>query len=322
MDFELSTDQVALQEAIRKQLDAQYPMAVVRSLEASGGVDRVRWRQLGDAGVFALRLPETDGGVGLGSAEAVLVFEELGRALVPGPLVASHLASGLVDGAAGGEAIVGVLERTGDGHGLLVEHLAALDVLVVVDADGVFVVQPEALDVEPVPTPLDPLTPLHRVRSLPAGSALGGADLAARWRRDGAVLVASLQLGIAEAVTDAAVAYAKERVQFDKPIGAFQAVKHLLADMLVRTEMARAAVYAAGVTLDDPEVGDPDRAAAVAKIMAGEAALANGKACIQVHGGMGFTWEVDSHLYLKRAWVLDSLFGPVDRHAEALAAAL
>src|ERR1700730_17402280 len=137
MDFELGTDQVALQEAIRKQLDAQYPMTGVRALEASDGLDRARWRQLGDAGVFALRVAEAEGGVGLGSAEAVLVFEELGRALVPGPLVASHLASGLVDGAAGGDTVVGVLERTGDGHPVLVEHLAALDVLVVVEADGV-----------------------------------------------------------------------------------------------------------------------------------------------------------------------------------------
>ena len=85
------------------------------------------------------------------------------------------------------------------------------------------------------------------------------------------------------------------------PSASFQAVKHLLADMLVRAEVARAAVYAAGVTLDDPTVGDPDRAVAAAKLMAGEAAVANGKACIQVHGGMGFTWEVDAHLYLKRA---------------------
>jgi alkylation response protein AidB-like acyl-CoA dehydrogenase len=136
------------------------------------------------------------------------------------------------------------------------------------------------------------------------------------------VLTAALLLGIAEAVTDAGVAYAKERVQFDKPIGAFQAVKHLLADMLVRVEVARAAVYAAGVTIDDPEVGDAARAAAGAKILAGEAALANAKSNVQVHGGMGFTWEVDAQLYLKRAWVLETVFGSGDAHAEALAATI
>ena len=115
-------------------------------------------------------------------------------------------------------------------------------------------------------------------------------------------------------------AYAPERQQFGKPIGTFQAVKHLLADMLTRSEVARAAVYAAGVTLDDPSVGDPDRSAAGAKFIAGHAAIANAKSCIQVHGGMGFTWEVDVHLFLKRAWVLETVFGTGDHHAEAMAA--
>ena len=87
----------------------------------------------------------------------------------------------------------------------------------------------------------------------------------------------------------------------------------------MRAEVARAAVYAAGVTLDDPSVGDVRRAAAAAKITAGDAAVRNGKAAIQVHGGMGFTWEVDAHLYLKRAWVLDTTFGTPDDHSEFLA---
>jgi alkylation response protein AidB-like acyl-CoA dehydrogenase len=117
-----------------------------------------------------------------------------------------------------------------------------------------------------------------------------------------------------------AVAYAKERQQFDRPVGSFQAVKHILADMLVRAEVARAAVYAAGAHLDDPGVGDVLRAVTGAKLMAGDAALANGKACIQVHGGMGFTWEVDAHLYLKRARVLDTVFGSTQAQAEVMAA--
>jgi len=92
--------------------------------------------------------------------------------------------------------------------------------------------------------------------------------------------------------------------------------------MLVRAEVARAAVYAAGVTLDDPTVGDPERAVHAAKVTAGDAAVRNGKAAIQVHGGMGFTWEVDAHLYLKRAWWLDTVLGSIEEHSEALAAAL
>jgi alkylation response protein AidB-like acyl-CoA dehydrogenase len=310
MDFELSADQEALKEGVRKLCDGRFPMARVRALVDVGGVDRGLWHELSEAGVFSLCLPERDGGVGLGHAEAVLVFEELGRALVPGPLAGTHLAAGLVDA-----AVVGVIERDDK---VVVGHLDALDLLVAIDDTGLWAIEPSTLDAEAIADPLDPLTPMHRVDTLPRGAQLADAEAADRWRRTGAVLVAAQLLGFAVATTDLAVAYAKEREQFDRPIGSFQAVKHLLADMLVRAEVARAAVYAAGVTLDDPLVGDVARAVATAKLMAGDAARQNGKACVQVHGGMGFTWEVDAHLYLKRAWVLDAAFGSVDDHALAI----
>jgi alkylation response protein AidB-like acyl-CoA dehydrogenase len=134
-----------------------------------------------------------------------------------------------------------------------------------------------------------------------------------------------LQLGIADRCTELAVAYAKERVQFDRPIAAFQAIKHLCADMLVRTEVARAAVYAAGAHLDDVDLAsyaDLDRGISGAKVMAGEAAIANAKAATQVYGGMGFTWEVDVHLFLKRAWLLDTHFGTGEQHADVVGTAL
>ena len=111
-------------------------------------------------------------------------------------------------------------------------------------------------------------------------------------------------------------------MQFDRPIGSFQAIKHILADMLTRTEVARAAVYAAGAHLDAPAVAGLDRSVAAAKIVAGEAAVANGKAATQVHGGMGYTWEVDVHLFLKRAWLAETQFGSADTHADRLAATL
>ena len=320
MDLELTSDERDLQEGVRKLCEGRYPIERVRGLEATDGVDRALWRELGDAGVFSLRLAEAAGGVGLGAREGVLVFEELGRALVPGPLVTSHLAAGVVDGAATGEVGVGSVERTGEV--LLVEPLTALDVLVVRDDGGRWSVDPSSLPAEAAPRPLDPLTPVHLVASLPRGSVLAGANEAARWWLEGAAFTAAQQLGSAEASLDAAVAYAKERTQFDRPIGTFQAVKHLLADMLVRVEVARAAVWAAGATLDQPDVGDAGRAVAGAKLLADEAALANGKASIQVHGGMGFTWEVDAHLHLKRAWVLATQFGSTEHHSEALAASL
>jgi alkylation response protein AidB-like acyl-CoA dehydrogenase len=232
--------------------------------------------------------------------------------------LACHLAAGLVEGVDTGERIVGLIRRR-EGM-VLVEHFDALDELLVIDDGGVWGVDPSSLDAAPIARPLDPLTPIHRIAGLPPGRRVGDSQVAERWSLEGAVLASALLLGIAEATQDLATAYAKQRMQFGKPIGAFQAVKHLLADMLVRTEVARAAVYAAGVTLDDPVVGDPARAAATAKIMAGEAALLNAKTGVQVFGGMGFTWEVDVHLYLKRAWVLETVFGTAAEHAEALAA--
>ncbi len=99
-------------------------------------------------------------------------------------------------------------------------------------------------------------------------------------------------------------------------------MKHILADMAVRAEVARAAVDAAACTLDDPEIGDLERTVSGARMLASEAALANAKSSMQVHGGMGFTWEVDVHLYLKRAWVLNTAFGTVTDHADTLASRL
>jgi alkylation response protein AidB-like acyl-CoA dehydrogenase len=312
VDFELTSDQVDLRDGVRKMLEGRFAMDTVRGLEASHGVDRALWQELADAGVFTLRVPEDAGGVGLGTAESVLVFEELGRACVPGPLVASEIAST--------NEVVGIVARRR--APITIEYLDVLDRLLVVTDKEVAEVDPASIKAERVRDPLDPLTPVWQVDSLPIGEQVGDEELSARIRLNGALLTAALQLGLSEAVLDKSVAYAKERQQFDKPIGTFQAVKHLLADMLVRTEVARAAVYAAAVTLDDPSVGDEARAVAAAKITAGEAAVKNGKAAVQVHGGMGFTWEVDVHLYLKRAWVLDTNFGTPDAYSEYLAQSL
>ncbi|HUY20748.1 MAG TPA: acyl-CoA dehydrogenase family protein [Acidimicrobiales bacterium] len=321
MDFELSEDERALAEGMRRLCAGRFPLDRLRAAEGTrAGLDPAGWAELAEAGVFSLRLPEADGGLGLPTAAAAVVFEELGRALVPGPSLASHLAAGVVDGAAEGKVVVGAVHRSAAGVApVVVEHLGSLGTLVVVDDDGLSVVDPATVGAEAVERPLDPLTPLWHVAALPAGERVGGPDDAARWRRDSRVLGGALLVGLAAATVDLAVAYAKEREQFGKPIGSFQAVKHLCADMLVRAEVARAAVHAAAVTIDQPDVGDDVRAAAGAGLLAAEAAVANGKACIQVHGGMGFTWEVPAHLYLMRARVLSGALGEADALAEVVA---
>ncbi len=320
MDFRLSEDQEALRAGMRDFCARRVGIDALRELEGERSVDAVLWRELAEMGVFALREPESRGGLGLGMADAVIVFAELGRRLVPGPLVWTHLAAGLFEGAGAGASVVGGLDATDGGSGpWLVEHLDHLDAVLVLRSDGVERLDPKRLPAISAGLPLDPHTPLHHLENLPRGERVGDAPLAQQLRLEGAALVAAQMLGIAEATLELATEYAKRREQFGRPIGSFQAIKHMLADMFVRQEVARAAVYAAGATLDDPLAGDVLRAVASAKIVAGEAARENARACIQVHGGMGYTWEVPAHYYLKRAWVGENLFGGVDEHADRLA---
>jgi alkylation response protein AidB-like acyl-CoA dehydrogenase len=354
VDFELSDDEAALADGIRSLCAGRFPLERLRAAEDGDGLlDSEAWAELAEAGVFSLQVPEAAGGVGLGMAAAAVVFEELGRALVPGPLLATHLAAGLgarlgarltdgpgapladgvaaeladaaiLDGAADGKVVVGVVRRPPTAGPAafvptLVGHLPSLGVLLVVGDDAITAVDPADLDAVRIARPLDPLTPLWRVDRLPEGRPVGGPDDARQWRRDQCVLGGALLVGLATANLEMAVAYAKQREQFGKPIGSFQAVKHMCADMLVAAETARAAVHAAAVTVDQPDVGDVERAAAGAGLLAAEAAIKNGKTSIQVHGGMGFTWEVPAHLYLMRARVLSEAIGPIDDLAELVA---
>ncbi len=338
MDFELSDDQVALCDGIRDLCQGRFDIDTVRGLADCGGVDRRLWGELADTGVFSLVASEEEGGVGLGWAEAGLVFEQLGRALVPGPLVGTLLAAGVVD-----DEVVGFMERP-SGPGL-VEYPDVIDALLVLDEHGVWRVDAAELSVEPAQS-VDPLTPVGRVAVLPQGQQLQSDCYG--WANRAVYLCSALQVGLAAGARELAVAYAKERRQFDKPIGQFQAVKHTCADMYSREEVARAALYYAGCVMDatcgpgvasdpsgylyfegsvvhpgdplgDAECGELVRAVSGARILAAAAADRNGKDCVQVHGGMGFTWEVDAHLYLKRAWALTPQFGSLDRHADRMA---
>ncbi|MFF4363930.1 acyl-CoA dehydrogenase family protein [Streptomyces sp. NPDC001604] len=299
MRFQLTVEQRALQAAVRDVIGrrssaggwglvAQFP-APLDGTPGPGAyqprLDRVLWRTLGELGIFSLRLPEVEGGAGLGLPEAALAFEEAGRALMPGPLVATHLAAGEVPGAATGEVVVAAAD------GRIVEWLDEADV-VRRGAEG-------AVPLRSV----DPLTPLHRVPAPAPSDPV--ADL----------LTAAEQLGTATRVCELAVQHARTREQFGQPIGAFQAVKHLCAQMLVRAEVARAAVCAAAVTADRSDI-------AAARLLADEAAVRGARDCLQVHGGMGFTWDSEVHLHLKRAWVRAQRGGSVTESEELLAADL
>jgi alkylation response protein AidB-like acyl-CoA dehydrogenase len=332
MDLEPDESQAALRDELRRFLtDRVTPEARRAAADRPGAVDRALWSELATMGTFTLALPEDAGGVGLGWADAVLAFGELGRAAVPGPLVptalAAALAPGLVPGADGG-AVVGAVDAVGGPA--LVEHLAGLDALVVVGPDGLRSVDAAALAAESVelPRPLDPLTPVSRVARLDGWTAAGDRAAADRWRLVGALLVAALQVGLGDGAVAMGTDYARQRRQFGREIGSFQAVKHMLADAYTGVEVARSAVWSAAVHLDESlaeGTGDDAsvaRAVAGARVMAASASVAAAKVCIQVHGGTGFTWELDAHLYLKRALVLDSTFGSVDASLATVAAAL
>nr|BFE37457.1 acyl-CoA dehydrogenase family protein [Actinomadura rugatobispora] len=324
MDLMLTADQKDMRAALRGRLADAWNPDRLRAASETDSFDRAAWKGLAEMGVFGMTLPEDEGGMGLGMADTVILFEELGRSLVPGPVTGTFLAAGLVPGAADGDAVVTLLDTgavQGGGTAPVIEHPRAATHVVIVDDDGLFVLP--APQAEPASLPLDPLTPVAQVSVRPEdGERIGTAEDAARWRLLGAVLTAALQVGVAQGALDLAVRYAKERVQFDRVIGSFQAVKHLLAESLVRTDLARAATLVAALVLDDPESGDPREAASSAKLLADEAASRGGRTGVQVHGGMGFTWEVLAHLYLKRAWVQETVFGSAGEHAEHLAAAL
>jgi hypothetical protein len=255
--------------------------------------------------------------------EAAIVFEQLGVCLAGGPLVWSTLAASVVGSVADGSCVAGGFDAVdADGEPLVVEHAADLDVVVVLRPDGVFVIECRDLPEPEVLEPLDPLTPVGRFAELPAGTQVAGADRAATMRTEGALLSAAMLLGISDAALRAARDYSLEREQFGQPIGAFQALKHLMADMFVRTALARSATYAAAAVLDDPQVGHVDRSIGAAKLLAGEAAIENARGSVQVMGGMGFTWEMVPHYLLKRAWVLEHAFGTTRDHALGISASL
>jgi alkylation response protein AidB-like acyl-CoA dehydrogenase len=312
MNFGLDDDERAMQAAVRELVERRLPLDRIRQAELTG-VDRELWTLIADAGVFAL------GDGGTGTTAAVVVFEELGRALVPGPLVGTYLASGLFDAAASGTRLVGVVERH---RCRTISHLADLDDVAVLDDDGIWLVPAREISGRPAASPLDPLTPVCTVADLPRGERIAGQDEVTAWRLAGATLTAALLTGIAGEVIDRAAAYARDRQQFGRSVASFQSIKHLLADMVVRAELARAATYAAAAVVDDPGTGDISAATSGAKVLAGQAAFRNSKSYVQVMGGMGFTWEMPPHLYLKRALVLESEFGNSGAHEAVISASL
>ena len=313
MDFRFDDEQLALRDAVRAFCQQHFALSTIADREGQPAATTT-WRALADMGVFGMLLP----GAGGGATYAAIVFEQLGAHLAPGPLLWSTIAAPLVPEAAAGATRVAGVDVTATKAPYVVEHAVESDVVLVVRADGVTSCAAAELPAWEEGEPLDPLTPAVVFDDLPTGETIGGPEAAQRLRGAGTVLAAAQLVGVAQGALDVAAAYALERRQFGAPIGSFQAVKHMLADMYVRVEIARAATYAAAAIFDDSHSGDATTAAGTAKLLAGDAGLANGRTAVQILGGMGFTWEMTPHYFLKRAWVLEESFGTADAHALVL----
>ena len=360
MDFDLSDDQVALRDGARELLDRLASPTQVRVVvDAGGGHDAALWGAMCEQGWPVVAYPEADGGLGLGTVEIVALLEAVGGHAAPAPFASTVLALDAL--AAGGAAEpAGRLTRGGIGCVAWSRSVDAVRAEPVGESPvGESPVGRRwALTGRPDPTPYAPSaqiavvvaatdegpglfaidldaagrpereSAMDRTRELgwlhleatPA-VRLGGAEAVERVVDHGAVAACAEMLGGALHVLDLSVEYAKDRVQFGRPIGSFQAVKHRCADMLVDVEGMRSTTYWAAWCLaaDDPEASI---AASTAKVWCADASKRVMASALQVHGGIGFTWEHDLHLFLKRAQLDQLSFGDASFHRERLAALL
>ena len=319
MKFALSPEQRDFGTSLRELLAAADVPSVIRAWGAGESEPgRLLWKRLAESGVPALALPEEHGGFGATAVDLVVAFEELGRAAVPGPYVES----------------VAVLPHllAGSGHAAQLEAIGSGDVLATIavppqvpyaldasSADQVYVIANGQLHRATVTREVTSVDAARRLAQVHATEALGPVQLTRGY--DSGVLAVSAQLlGLGHALLDRASAYARQRVQFGRPIGEFQAVKHQLADVLVALEFARPVLYAAALSLDadEPTIG---RDVSAAKIACGAAAYRAARTALQVHGAIGYTAEYDLALWLTKVRALTSAWGTrADHRARVLAA--
>ncbi|MBV9043341.1 MAG: acyl-CoA/acyl-ACP dehydrogenase [Acidimicrobiia bacterium] len=326
MDFELSDDQRALQDAAADLLGSMStPERVRASAQREEAFDAALWKAMVDQGWTGVELSEAQGGLGLGMVEAAVLAEQVGAHSAPAPFVETLLAAGAlaqanqdawVERLLSGDAVAAVAWRPD----IPVPYAPVADVAIVLGNDNKEVLLVDLTDgaaIEREPA-MDLTRPLGWLRLEGRSTkAIGGVDEATQLLDRGATLYAAALLGGAARVLNMATEYAKERVQFGKPIGSFQAVKHRCADMLVDVEGMRSTAYWAAWCLS---AGDADAhmAASTAKTWCSDAARRVMASGLQVHGGIGFTWEHDLHLFVKRSQLDQLVFGDGAYHRERL----
>jgi alkylation response protein AidB-like acyl-CoA dehydrogenase len=360
MNFDLTDEQQMLQAAARDFLASRLKPDKIRALaETDDAFDEQLWSEMAELNWSGLAVSEQYGGQGLGTVDLVVLMEQLGYALTPGPIFSDTLAALALETAGTDEQRERYLaplavgekrgtlaiwdvgagwtpedvtlepERSNGGYVLNGEKLFVLDAatadffIVGASGDRRFVVDSDADGVSIRPTPtIDATRKQYAVRldGVKVGEdAMFGGDGAMAPARDRAyTALAGEMTGIAQRALEMAVEYAKDRKQFGRPIGAYQAVSHKCAQMLLETESARSAVYYAGWAADNEPETAP-LAASMAKAYASDAACRVTGASMQVHGGIGFTWEHDLHLWLKRAQCDAALLGDARWHRARVA---
>jgi alkylation response protein AidB-like acyl-CoA dehydrogenase len=329
MKFELSDDQATIKRTANEFLAARYTSEERRRLadDAAGFTDR-QWSELAELGWPGVAIGESRGGLGLGVLALAIIEEELGYALAPTPFLSTVSAALLLDACGDDDVVptladgsrrgaVALLDAASSNGGppvrfvdgllhaskIAVADAGTADVIVVAGGDGThYLVDREATGVEVQPVEaLDPTRKLFSVMfgGVRARELRSDADALERAYDTIDVAIAAESLGVAQRAMEMAVDYAKQRQQFGRPIGSNQAVSHRCAEMLLEVEGARALTYYAGWALDDAPASGA-LAASMAKAYAGEAGWRVPASAIQVHGGIGFTWEHDLHYFLKR----------------------
>ncbi len=328
MNFDFTDDQQAIKRTANEFLAARFKPERVRELAEAKAYDDDAWREMAELGWAGIFIDEEHGGQELGTVELIILMEELGYALAPVPFLSSA-AAGLalqyagsdeqkarwLPGLATGEltGTVGLAKDSG-GEARLVPDADSADLIVIAGPDGAVLVERSAAEVEPFES-MDSTRRFARVR-VEGGDPLAG-DVDAAVDRI-ATAVAAENVGVAQRAMEMAVEYARDRKQFDRPIGAYQAVSHRCAQMLMEVEGARSGTYYAAWCADsEPETRT--LAASLAKAYASDAGWRVCSSSLQVHGGIGFTWEHDLHFFLKRAKTNSLMFGSAAEHRERVA---
>ncbi|MCQ8827875.1 acyl-CoA dehydrogenase [Streptomyces malaysiensis] len=324
MEFMLDQAQTDFGRTLDRMLGgADTPRAVRAWARGEHAPGRAVWGRLAEAGVTGLAVPEAYEGVGPLPVELGVAYVAAGRHAVPGPLAetaaAAVLLAALAEGgtARAGQAAGHWLPRIADGRALVT--LAAADggpyALDADAADAVFAVEGEELWLAPGHGPVQPsFDPARRLaRPLPGGEPLARglavATAAARAADWAAFATAALSLGTGLALVERTAAYVKQRTQFGRPIGSFQAVKHRLADALIGLEFARPLLYGAAVALASTPANEARAEVAAAKVAAGEAAYTAARTALQLHGALGYTEEYDLSLWIRKARALRTAWG-------------